>query len=375
MHVVIIGAGIAGLLAAREIINTGVVSNVTIFEEDSSIGKPEHCTGIVSENFLRLVPEARDFILGKYKYMEIIGKDFKTIAELKFRNYIYMIDRAAVEQKVAEKILDKALILTRTKVTDILVHKDSVKIILSEQSKYSQSLSKQDIVIVCEGARQYFARKLLGFSSRKYVYGIQCDCKSYIRKEMHEDTIYILYDRKFSDLYFSWIVPQDNDIVRVGLGAHKLLKQRFEMLTRLVKPIKVLKVFGGKILLDKCPDKIYVKNVLFMGDSVNFIKPMTGGGNSICAFTARILGKCISNFGKYYLDGVSLARLCAISLVRFVRSLQHGADTLYDLIMRSTLRDVALDLLSCFRFVIPVFDIQDFDIQARYVEKISVRII
>ncbi|MDQ3847980.1 MAG: FAD-binding protein, partial [Thermoproteota archaeon] len=44
--VVIAGGSISGLLAAREIASGGL--SVLVLEEDSEIGTPEHCGGLVS---------------------------------------------------------------------------------------------------------------------------------------------------------------------------------------------------------------------------------------------------------------------------------------------------------------------------------------
>jgi len=59
--VVIAGGSIAGLLCAREVANNG--HSVIVIEEDSEIGTPEHCGGLVSisglEN-LGVIPQRKN---------------------------------------------------------------------------------------------------------------------------------------------------------------------------------------------------------------------------------------------------------------------------------------------------------------------------
>ena len=49
--VVVAGGSVSGLLAAREIASRG--HSVLVIEEDSEIGTPEHCGGLVSLDAIR----------------------------------------------------------------------------------------------------------------------------------------------------------------------------------------------------------------------------------------------------------------------------------------------------------------------------------
>src|SRR5690349_24779802 len=57
--VIVAGGSVSGLLAARELSAGG--ASVVVLEEDSEIGTPEHCGGLVSINGIRdlgLVPNS-----------------------------------------------------------------------------------------------------------------------------------------------------------------------------------------------------------------------------------------------------------------------------------------------------------------------------
>ncbi|MEM0121448.1 MAG: NAD(P)-binding protein, partial [Thermoprotei archaeon] len=66
MDIFIVGGGPAGLLAAAKLSEAGF--RVTLFEEHVKVGFPEHCTGIVRDDFIRLTgySELESVVLGKY---------------------------------------------------------------------------------------------------------------------------------------------------------------------------------------------------------------------------------------------------------------------------------------------------------------------
>ncbi len=364
LDLIIIGGGISGLLTAYYL--KDLFREIIVFEEDKTIGEPEHCTGIVSKSFLILTDLSKDSVLGKYRYMEIVDKKFRTVAELRFREYIYMIDRAKVEREVYEKIESDIKVFTSSKVYNIHVINDTIRLQIHSRSNLRdlKLRSSSTLVAVCEGARQHFSRAILNYRSRTYTYGVQCDCICKISKQLHDDTIYIVYDDSLSDNYFSWIVPTDS-FVRLGLGCRQYLYSRFNKLLKLANVIKTIKTFGGKIILDKCPSKIHWRNIVFIGDSVSFVKPLTGGGNTFCALAAHVFKMCAE---KFTYNPYVLAEVYSKIIVNIIRRLQRGAVALREILFKTLTKRLVNSILLPF---VPLFDIEDFDIQGRYVEHVK----
>ncbi len=100
----VVGAGPAGLLAAKEIASKGF--SVKILEEHNRVGVPSHCSGLISiEGLRRIGVEASE----KFVQNEIVcggriySPDGQCIEIRDTRPRAYVVDRAALDQHLAEK--------------------------------------------------------------------------------------------------------------------------------------------------------------------------------------------------------------------------------------------------------------------------------
>jgi flavin-dependent dehydrogenase len=98
--VVIAGGSVSGLLAAREVAAKGL--SVVVLEDDTEIGTPEHCGGLVSiagiQN-LGIVP-SNDSIQNNIKYAKISSpsKSFELNAE---KQKVIVLDRRVFDKQIA----------------------------------------------------------------------------------------------------------------------------------------------------------------------------------------------------------------------------------------------------------------------------------
>jgi len=101
--VVIAGGSVAGLLCAREIAAKGY--SVLVIEEDSEIGTPEHCGGVVSipaMDDLGIIP-VRATLDNKIRTAKIVspsGKDFTIDAR---PQQVIVLDRREFDKQIAHQ--------------------------------------------------------------------------------------------------------------------------------------------------------------------------------------------------------------------------------------------------------------------------------
>ena len=107
--VIVIGAGPAGLMAAREFTKTG--KNFIIFESKSQVGYPLRCAEITREDSLVELFECIDypFIQNKITHASFQIKKAQKIINKNF----FMLDKPSFQQWLAEPIKDNLMLKTR----------------------------------------------------------------------------------------------------------------------------------------------------------------------------------------------------------------------------------------------------------------------
>src|ERR1051325_3893544 len=98
--VVIAGGSVSGLLAAREVAAKGL--SVVVLEDDTEIGTPEHCGGLVSIDGIQnlgIVP-SNESIQNNIKYAKISSpsKSFELNAE---KQKVIVLDRRVFDKQIA----------------------------------------------------------------------------------------------------------------------------------------------------------------------------------------------------------------------------------------------------------------------------------
>jgi len=101
----IVGAGISGCIAARELARKGL--SVIVTEEDPKIGLPEHCTGVVSVRGLNETGvDYKDTILNELHGSTIYGPNKEEILVNRKAVQAYVIDRPKLDSVCAGKAMD-----------------------------------------------------------------------------------------------------------------------------------------------------------------------------------------------------------------------------------------------------------------------------
>tara|TARA_Y100000034_G_C6901727_1_gene417237 strand:+ start:423 stop:1505 length:1083 start_codon:yes stop_codon:yes gene_type:complete len=257
----VIGAGPAGsFYASKE------KEEVHLFEDHKEIGKPVSCTGILTDSIKRVMDIDKDLIISKITKFKIVAPNGNaTYVDLDKTNMV--LDRAKFDQFVLQKALDNGVKLhLGEKFLGYKKFNGAYKI------KTSKNEYETEMIVGADGPRSVVARAADIYGKRQFLKGWQARCEF---PELEEGVTEI----RLNLGEFSWIVPEDNKIARVGvLGLDDFkLKEDYK---KLLGASKVLEDQSGIIPLYNPKQKLRKKgeDIFLIGDAATQVKATTYGG-------------------------------------------------------------------------------------------------
>jgi geranylgeranyl reductase family protein len=280
----VVGAGPAGLVAARELAGRGF--EVKVFEEHPVIGEPNHCAGILSVEGLRrlnIEPDEK-FIQHVIKGGTIFSPSGTGIRITGGRTRAYVVDRARFDGFLAEMALDTgAEIETGQRIKELLTRGGKVVGVGGDADVQAE------IVLDAEGISGTLARKIgLPRPEEGVLAGVNVDIPSL---EMERGMVEVWLGEDLSPGLFAWVVPTGEAGARCGLATER--EDAFELVKGFIErrfgvkdcadPVRWPVLTGGPV------EKTYTDGLLLMGDVAGQVKPTTGGGvilGGMCAMMA-----------------------------------------------------------------------------------------
>lgn len=280
--VVVIGGSISGLLCAREIAKSG--NHVLVIEEDSEIGTPEHCGGLVSMSALQelgIIPFKKTFD-HLIEQAVIYSPNGKRLTINSQKQQIAEISRRELDKQIAHQAQKNgAEIKVRTSFQEFI--KDGVRT--------NDGEIKCKIVVDARGISSLIHKDRTGVinSAQFEIFA------PWIRKGVVE----IYFDQDKFPGFFAWVIPSDEGKGKVGVAGkginaaealNEFLKDKgkFSTIRKIFAPIWI----KGPI------DKFVSGNVVVVGDAAGQSKPTTAGGILSCGLGGILAGQSISNYLK-----------------------------------------------------------------------------
>ena len=277
--ITIIGAGPAGCHTACLLARAG--KEVQIFEEHNKIGEPAHCTGIVTSSIKNIIRIKNDLVINEVDKVKIFSPNKKFI-ELKLKNKNLILDRKKFDNYLADlAVKEGTKIFLGYRFMD---YKDK-KIRLKYESG-NEVFSKTGYLIGADGPLSQVARSCNLFGKRRFMTGVQARVKL---KNENSVEFYPFIGN------FSWVVPENEEIVRLGVAAYDKVKEHFDNFLKLKKidKKKIIETQGGLIPLYNPKIKTERENVFLVGDAATQIKATTGGGIIQGLIGAKCLAEAI----------------------------------------------------------------------------------
>ncbi len=266
--VIVVGAGPAGTIAARALAKKGY--DTVVLEEHATPGLPQHCTGLITDETIRLSGVKPDIINTLYG-AEVVFPDGRTLRVQSKKPKGRMVDRVDLELRMADAALRDGARFSFNDRYESHSIKDGA-VIQSTTGRH-----KAKLLIGADGQASRIAASLGDNEPEEYVRGMQVD----VKMRMDDQDVFRLFiGNKLAPGFFAWQIPC-GDFTRIGLctkwSAGPPATYLTDLLIKLGAADKVDKLYVGKIPLGGRP-RTYDDRILLAGDAAGLVKPVSGGG-------------------------------------------------------------------------------------------------
>jgi digeranylgeranylglycerophospholipid reductase len=274
--VIVVGAGPAGLMAARQLAQRG--HDVVVLEEHPGIGVPTHCTGLLGLEAFTELDLPRHTILDTTNAARFVAPDGSSVTVDADRVNAAIVDRALFDQALAAASREAGADLrSNARVRTIAVSSTGVTVTADGDGG---TLTARACILAC-GANYRFNRQLGLGVPRTFVQSAQLE-RSFSGPEQVE----VHLGRSVAPRGFAWVVPFRRDgqpYQRLGLMADARAGSLFRAFAGTLRtrfgvadadwPEPRLKILPlGPVA------RTYGERLLAVGDAAGLVKPTTGGG-------------------------------------------------------------------------------------------------
>ncbi len=299
-NVVVIGAGTAGLIAARELSSKGI--NTTVYDQKRVLGYPVTASGIISINGLKSIGVDYEQAITNTLYGANIHSGKKVMRIEAKAPMAHVLDR----QRLNELCYEQAVTAGATIILQRRINQEQMKGFSADK----------DIVIGADGAVSAVARHYGMGELRDYVLTYKAE---FDREVQDPRKVELFFYEEYKGL-FGWLCPNSNNVLEAGIGIKPGKLNSKKAFESFVKRKEIEDIVGGakmsvghaSLIPMKLRKKIVDidKKVLLVGDAAGQVKPSTGGGivfgGNAAILAAKTIyrhieyGKSLSEYSSFY---------------------------------------------------------------------------
>lgn len=285
--VIVAGGSVSGLLAAREAAAGGL--SVAVLEEDSEIGTPEHCGGLVSMNGIQnlgVVPDVRSIENTRITNARILSRSsrFEISAT---RQKVIVLDRREFDKQIAYQAQSQG--------AEIRVKCSMRSLSRADHHEYLVKTSEGEL-----SCRYFVDARGVGPLINVNREGVLQSAQYEIYASWIEsDTIEVAFDSQLYPGFFAWIIPTGRGRGKVGVAGRRISAANAlqHYLGNKGKYSVVRKVFAP-IWINGPVRSFVSEGMLIIGDAAGQSKPTTAGGIYTCGMAGVLAGKALVNSSK-----------------------------------------------------------------------------
>ena len=297
MRVVVVGAGIIGLILAKELAQRGIDTHVYDGKRRVEEGA-DKASGILSRNGLgRIGIDYRSAIVNELDgaVLHAGGESLRVKAR---SVQAYVLDRS----KLARRCLDEAKHAGANITFANRLGADELKRLASDRN---------NIIVGADGAVSGVAAAF-GFPPiKEYVLTYKAEYSGANVEDSH--SVDLFFANRHARRFFGWSAPYSGDMVELGIGTSSMSKRssasafadfvKEDEVKGIVEGARM--VAGHASIIPLGSRRVTVKgNVMLVGDAAGQVKATTGGGIIFGASCARVAAEAI---GGHIARGTALA--------------------------------------------------------------------
>ncbi|MEK6932752.1 MAG: NAD(P)/FAD-dependent oxidoreductase [Nanoarchaeota archaeon] len=265
--IAIVGAGPSGSYLASMLAKDG--KEVSLIEEHPEVGNPVQCTGILSSSSDALnvkIPEK--LIVNKIKRVQLISPNQNSLT-FNLKEPDLILDRKEFDKYLAEEaVKNGAKLLLQHRFVDYKENK------LQLRHKGEITVKNFDALIGSDGPSSQVAKASNLYGNRRFWIARQCRAKIKCEKDLFK----VHFNKDISPDFFGWVVPENDEVARIGIGAEKNSEHYFKKYLEMLNVKEIIDYQAGLIpIYDPKPKRIN-KNVYLIGDAALQVKALSGGG-------------------------------------------------------------------------------------------------
>ena len=304
MNVSVIGASIAGLVAASELVKRLPLANVVVFDSKRAAGDRIVCGGGISKVMMEKVglEVPKEFIASPIRTVRIYAPN-KRFWELSGKtDYGYVLHRQAYEEHLTEDLQNKGV---QFRFGERVVFREGYDYDSNDQSTLYRnipSISSSDAIIGADGISGASTQYLEKYPREDMYVGVQVTA---VIKGRPPGLLEIYFGSRYAPKGYAWVFPEGGDRARVGLGVPftgtenvaQLLKNLLEDLQ--AEP--VTHMAAKTIPTGPPPRNLVFGKVLLVGDAGHLCDPLHGGGiaNAVASGKAAARAVAEGNLDRY----------------------------------------------------------------------------
>lgn len=285
MKVVVVGAGPAGSMAAKDFASQG--HEVFVFEEHPCVGRPIACTGIVTKALFDFVRKD-NYIINELNGVSVVSPKGEYV---RVPLHEYVICREKFDSfMMAEAVNHGAQYYTSHKFVG-LNEKDNVALFENKGKKVEV---KYDVLVGADGPFSAVGRLSGLTKDRKYYVGSQAT----VEGNFDQNMFYTFFGSDVAPGFFAWAVPESKTRARVGVATKKFVGKYFDVLRERFNG-NISERQAGPIPIYDGAKNVQKNNVFLVGDAAGLVKNTTGGGIITGIWSAKTLAESIRENKDY----------------------------------------------------------------------------
>jgi len=292
--ILVIGAGPAGLAAARYCVSQSPAPSVLLVDKIRPWDHPFACAeGVFRPQFLQTITPADSwirFLVDKAVYHSPDNSQLHYTD----KNKGFIIDRSRMQKDLADECAEKgAECLFDKRVTSVGPWSAGGRVVGFEDGK---SVNTR-VVIDCSGPLSLFGK---GEKIHNKPKDLEVACLAHLRmKDVDTETVHIHAGKKIAPAAYAWAFPRTENSLNVGVIVGSAFRSRVHIKALLESFIRtyysggvVERIFAGAIPCTFGRPPLATFGLIKAGDAASMVNPISRAGITEALLAGRMAGEC-----------------------------------------------------------------------------------